>query len=210
MPRNQETNITRVKRHKTCISFKSHKPWKAQILMKLKKIGILGSLKSWLESSKLKRARRLPQGGEKLKDQIFCIRETSGLKMTIQLKQMVLQHTNVNEHPQTSAAFNFKVLQTFGHPCPSDLNPYAWIDLHYRNQLQIFVYQIMFVYFYIQVWDVVGNVYPSPLFCLLIDAKCITHKMPCILRLFFSTLDPPLLWVGISHSDFNIFKCCKL
>jgi hypothetical protein len=30
MPRIQETNITRVKRHEGCISFKSHKPWKAQ------------------------------------------------------------------------------------------------------------------------------------------------------------------------------------
>jgi hypothetical protein len=49
----------------------------------------------------------------------------------------------------------------------------------------------LFVYFYIQVWDVVGNVHPPPLFCLLIDAKCITHKMPCVLRLCFSTFDPP-------------------
>jgi len=40
MPRIQETNITRVKRNEGCISFKSHKPWKAQILMKLKKLGI--------------------------------------------------------------------------------------------------------------------------------------------------------------------------
>jgi hypothetical protein len=29
MPKNQGKNITRVKRHKTCISLKSHKPWKA-------------------------------------------------------------------------------------------------------------------------------------------------------------------------------------
>jgi hypothetical protein len=46
MLRNQETNITRVKRHEAYISFKSHKPWKAQILMKLKKLGISQSLES--------------------------------------------------------------------------------------------------------------------------------------------------------------------
>jgi hypothetical protein len=131
MPRIQETNITRVKRHEGCISFKSHKPWKVQILMKLKKLGISWSLESWLKSSKLKRARWSPQRQEKLKDQIFCIRETSGLKVTIRLKWMVLQHTIVSKHPQTSAvAFSFRFLQTFGHPCPSNFNLYAWIDLH--------------------------------------------------------------------------------
>jgi hypothetical protein len=40
VPRNQEMNITRVKKHKAYISLKSHKPWKAQIFMKLKKLGI--------------------------------------------------------------------------------------------------------------------------------------------------------------------------
>jgi hypothetical protein len=70
VPRNQETNITRVKRHKACISFKSHKPWKAQIFMKLKKLRTSQNL----ESSKLKKARRLSQGGKKLKDQFFCTR----------------------------------------------------------------------------------------------------------------------------------------
>jgi hypothetical protein len=44
--KNQETNITRVKRRDACISLKSHKPWKAQILMKLKKLGISQSLES--------------------------------------------------------------------------------------------------------------------------------------------------------------------
>jgi hypothetical protein len=57
--------------------------------------------------------------------------------MTVQLKRMVLQHTTMSKRPQTSAAFNFRVLQTFGHPYPSDINLYAWIDLHYRNQLWI-------------------------------------------------------------------------
>jgi len=128
---NQKMNITRVKRHEGCISFKSHKPWKGQILMKLKKLGISWSLESWLKSSKLKRARQSPQGQEKLKDQIFCIREISGLKVTIRLKWMVLQHTIVSKRPQTSAvAFSFRFLQTFGHPCPSNFNLYAWIDLH--------------------------------------------------------------------------------
>ncbi len=139
VPRNQETNITRVKRHEACISLKSHKPWKAQILMKLKKFGTSWSLESWLESSKLKRAMRLPQGGEKLKDKKNCIRETSGFKMKVRLKQMVLQHIVMNECPHTSTAFNFRVFQTFDHPCLSNLNPYAWIDLHYKNQLQTFV-----------------------------------------------------------------------
>jgi hypothetical protein len=96
-------------------------------------------LRGWLESSKLKRARQLPQGEKKLKDQKICIRETSGLKVMVWLKQMVLQHTIMNKHPQTLAILNFRVLQTFCHPCPSDLNPYAWIDLHFRNQLWTFV-----------------------------------------------------------------------
>jgi len=99
VPRNQEKNTTKVKRHEACISLKSHKPWKAQILMKLKKLGISQSLESWLESSKLKRAKWLPCGEEKLKDHKFCIRKTSGLKVIVQLKQMVLQHTIVSERP---------------------------------------------------------------------------------------------------------------
>jgi hypothetical protein len=100
VPKNQETNIMKVKRHEACISLKSHKPWKAQILMKLKKLGTLWSLESWLESSKLKRARQSPQGGEKLKDQNFRIRKTSGLKVMVWLKWIVLQHTAMSEHPQ--------------------------------------------------------------------------------------------------------------
>ncbi len=63
-----------------------------------------------------------------------CLIATDGIAT-----QMVLQHTAMKECPQTSIAFNSKVLQTFGHPCPSDLNPYAWRDLHSKNQLQTFV-----------------------------------------------------------------------
>jgi len=59
--------------------------------------------------------------------------------MKVRLKRMVLQHIIMNECPHTSVDLNFKVFQTFGHPCSSDSNPYAWIDLHYRNQLQTFV-----------------------------------------------------------------------
>jgi hypothetical protein len=44
VPRNQETNIMRVKRQEDYISLKSHKPWKTQILMKLKKLGTPWSL----------------------------------------------------------------------------------------------------------------------------------------------------------------------
>ncbi len=47
-------------RHEACISFKSWKPWKVQILMKFIKLEISRSLESWLESSKLKKARHSP------------------------------------------------------------------------------------------------------------------------------------------------------
>jgi hypothetical protein len=52
MPRIQETNITRVKRHEGCISFKSHKPWKAQILMKLKKTWNIMKLRKLIKKLK--------------------------------------------------------------------------------------------------------------------------------------------------------------
>jgi len=52
---------------------------------------------------------------------------------------------------------------------------------------------------------VVGNVHPPPLFYLLIDAKCITHKMPCVLKLFFPLFTPHLC-VGIFHSYFSILN----
>jgi len=45
-------------------------------------------------------------------------------------------NTTMSKHPQTLATLKFRVLQTFGHPCMSDLNPYAWIDLHCKNQLR--------------------------------------------------------------------------
>jgi hypothetical protein len=61
----------------------------------------------------------------------------------VQLKWIVLQHTTASEHPQTSAALNFKVLQTFGHPCLFDVSPYAWIILGLFKHLATHIYMIL-------------------------------------------------------------------
>jgi len=56
--------------------------------------------------------------------------------------------------------------------------------------------------------DVVGNVHPPPLFCLLIDAKCITHKMPC--DSFFPLLTPPCFgWAYLTQIliFLNVVNC---
>ncbi len=67
-------------------------------------------------------------------------KRNKGTQSDSSIKMDVVATHAMSERPQTLATFNFRVLQTFDHPCPFDLNPYAWIDVHYyRNQLQTFV-----------------------------------------------------------------------